>query len=75
MKTVRWFLVLGIGLAVAALVRHAYATGLYVGDLRLRKDAMDNGAGYYDILGDGQWHWGPFKPTWKAPARLLTPVL
>lgn len=71
MKKIRWTLLTIIGLSVAALITLSYVTGHYVGDLRCRTEAMDNGAGYFDILGDGLWHWGPYRapPTWKARPR------
>jgi hypothetical protein len=74
MKNVRWLLILGTSLGVLALVHYAYVTGVYVADLRVRTEAMDHGAGYFDILGDGQWHWGPFKPTWKARPQVPAPA-
>lgn len=73
MGKVRWFLLAVIAAAVVTLISFAYHTGCYVGDLRVRTDAMDHGAGYFDILGDGLWHWGTYKapPTWKkTPPRL-----
>jgi hypothetical protein len=72
-KTIRWSLLTAIGLSISALIALSYVTGHYVGDLRCRTEAMDHGAGYFDILGDGLWHWGAYKapPTWKArPPRV-----
>ncbi len=60
MKPIRYTLLLLAGLIMAYLVGLAYSTGVYVGDLRVRTDAMHHLAGYYDTFGDGRWHWGKY---------------
>lgn len=56
-----------IALAIAALTHFAYTTGLYVGEVRTRTEAMEAGAGHYDIFhGDeapAGWLWTP-DPNW-----------
>ncbi len=58
---IRLPILLVLTLALAYLVHFAYTTGLYVGDLRARIEAMDAGAGHYDIFhGEGApagWVW------------------
>lgn len=58
-RPVRWLLMIIAAFALSTLVWFTFVTTDYVADLRVRTEAMDAGYGYYDIFGDGQWHWGP----------------
>ena len=58
LKTVRWTLMTFIACSVTLLVRFSYLTGKYVGVSQVRQEAVAANAGYWDIFGDGKWHWG-----------------
>ncbi len=58
-----------IAMSISFLLYFAYTTGVYVGASRVRVEAMKAGAGHYEILGDGLWHWTPD----PARVRLMWP--
>lgn len=56
--TARLALLLVIAISISSLIRFAYVTGSYVGAVRVRIEAMNAGAGHYDLLhGNGRWVW------------------
>lgn len=56
-RAIRWVLLAVIGYSIALLTRTAYLSGTWVGMQRTRTDAVNHGAGCYDIRDGMRWHW------------------